>query len=426
MKAQLDFSRTARLRPPCRHLKAEARAAAALSILLLWASAAVHAEALDGQHWVVTWGASPAPQLSSDEAMASRRLIFQNQTLREIVHTSLGGRQFRVRLSNVFGADEVLIGAASMQGQDGSSHPLAFAGQASVTLPANAEMVSDPIDINVAAGADVAINLYLPGSAKGAAVHYVAWQNSYLQPGDHTSEQTWPHGGSKVGYWAFLEGLDVNAKASARAIVAFGDSITDGAHSTVNENRRWPDILAARLRDSGFSDEIGVVNAGIRGNRILHDGNPRMEFGVSALARLDRDALAQPGARYLVVLEGINDIGHVGKSQAVTAKDLIEGLSQIAERAHEVGLKVYAATLTPFEGVAGGYYTSEKNSLREQYNDWIRHSPLLDGVIDFDRVTRDPANPLRLRPAYDCGDHLHPNDSGYLAMGKAVPLAFFR
>lgn len=358
--------------------------------------------------------------------MASRRLVFQNETLREIVHTSLGGHRVRVRLSNVFGSNELFVGAASIQGQDGSSHPLAFAGQAVVTIPANAEVISDPVDVNVPAGSDLAINLYLPRTAVGAAVHYVAWQNSYLQSGDHTREQTWPHYGSRVDYWAFLEGVDVSAKASAGAIVAFGDSITDGAHSTVNQNRRWPDILAARIRDAGLSEELAVVNAGIRGNRILHDGQPRVEFGTSALARLDRDALAQPGARYLVVLEGINDIGHVGKSQAVTAGDLIEGLSQIAERAHEIGLKVYAATLTPFAGVAGGYYTPEKNRIREQYNDWIRHSPLLDGFIDFDRVTRDPANPLRLRPAYDCGDHLHPNDAGYLAMGDAVPLNFFR
>jgi lysophospholipase L1-like esterase len=228
----------------------------------------------------------------------------------------------------------------------------------------------------------------------------------------------------------FLTGVDVMAPGDAATIVALGDSITDGSHSTVDANHRWPDILAARLAARG-GRKLGVLDAGIGGNRILHDASSNVRYGVNALARFDRDVLAQPGVGYVIVLEGINDLGHPGTSapasETVTADDLIAGLKQMIERAHERGLKIFGATLTPFENLAHpGYYTPEKEAKRKAINQWIRTGGAFDGVIDFDRALRDPAHPDRILAGYDGGDHLHPGDAGYKAMGEAVDLKLFR
>lgn len=383
-----------------------------------------------GVHWVATWGASPAPQYADLATMARFHLLFRQETLREIVHPSIGGHEVRVRLSNLFGKSGVLIAAASIAAQGGGERALTFGGRSSITIPASGEVVSDPVPLEVPAGGDLAISLFLPGTVEAAGIHYAATQTSYAEAGDRTGDPEWPAAGRKLTSWAFLEGVDVEAPRSAAAIVAFGDSITDGAHSTRNANARWPDDLARRLLAAG-GPERGVVNSGIGGNRILHDAEPKLvAFGVNALARYDRDVLAEPGVRYVIVLEGINDIGHPGnsapRSESVTAADLIAGLTQLIERAHERGLKVFAGTLTPFEGAAGGYYTPEKEKVREAYNAWIRSTPLLDGYVDFDRVTRDPADPRRYLPAYDSGDHLHPDDAGYRAMAQAIDLGWFR
>jgi lysophospholipase L1-like esterase len=381
-------------------------------------------------HWVVTWGTSPAPQ----DPRPSHQRVLQDQTLHEIVHASIGGRRVRVRFSNLFGADEVRIDAASIGLPGGAPRPLSFGGKPSVRIPANAEVISDPAELDLPALSDVAIDLYLRGPAKAAGIHYGASQTSYVGPGDLTGAAEWPKGTTKATAWAFLAGLDVEApdSDSAYAVAAFGDSITDGAHSTPNADRRWPDDLARRLAAAANAGtfEIGMLNAGIGGNRLLHDYAGNVAFGVNALSRFDRDVLAQPGVRAVIVLEGINDIGHAGSSaplsQAVTADDLIAALSQLAARAHELGMKVYAGTLTPFEPAARGYFTPEKEKVREAYNEWIRTTPRLDGCIDFDRATRDPAHPTRFLPAYDSGDHLHPNDAGYEAMAEAVDLTPFR
>lgn len=383
-------------------------------------------------HWIVSWGTSPSPELATEAEREKMHLRFSAQTVREIIHLSVGGSAFRVRLSNVYGTTALPITAASVtvKGQSGAPYPLTFGGKRALTIPPNAIILSDPIEQPLPNGADLAINLYLPGTVAGSGIHYSAMQTSWAEAGDQTGSPGWPESGTKLNSWVFLAGVDVLAPHLAGSIAAFGDSITDGAHSTPGTNRRWPDILAHRLQARPDAPELGVLNAGIGGNRLLHDPVGFMAFGVNGLSRFDRDVLAAPGVRYLIVLEGINDIGHTGGSaplsETVTAEDLIDGLRQLAERAHERGIKVFGCTLTPFEGAPSkGYYSPAKESIRQAYNAWIRTSKDLDGCIDFDQVTRDPNHPGRLLPAYDSGDHLHPSDAGYQAMGDSIDLGLF-
>jgi lysophospholipase L1-like esterase len=387
-------------------------------------------------HWVATWGTSPAPQLGDEAQMRAAHLEFGNQTLREIVHTSIGSDTVRVRLSNAYGRQTVEIGAAHIALREkgpaivaGSDRALTFSGRPSVAIPPNAMVLSDPVKLAVPAAADLAISVFLPSTTTAAGIHYSAQQTAYVGEGDLTAAGSFPVAGS-ITSWVFLTGVDVVAPKSAAAVVAFGDSITDGARSTNEANRRWPDILAGRLiaRRGG---KVAVLNAGIGGNRVLHDPAGNIRFGVNALARFDRDVLAQPGIKWVIVLEGINDLGHAGTSapavENVSAEDIIAGLKQMIERAHENGLKIFGATLTPFEGTAfPGYFTPEKEVKRKAVNEWIRTSRAFDGVIDFDKAVRDPSHPDRMLPAYDGGDHLHPGDAGYKAMGEAVDLALFR
>ncbi|HWB86591.1 MAG TPA: SGNH/GDSL hydrolase family protein [Bryobacteraceae bacterium] len=388
-------------------------------------------------HWVAAWGASPAPQLPDQAQMRAAKLEFNNQTIREIVHTSIGSNTVRVRLSNAYGHAPVEIGAAHIalraEGPGivpGSDRALTFSGRKTVTIPADALVLSDPVKLDLPAPADVAISIFIPGAAEGAGVHYGAQQTSYIAQGNAAAAASLAQP-AMVTSWVFLTGVDVLAPDSASALVAFGDSITDGAHSTVDANHRWPDFLAARLRARHGAREIGVVDAGIGGNRILHDASGNVRFGVNGLARFGRDALAQAGVKYVIVLEGINDLGHAGTSapasETVSADDLIAGLTQMIERAHEEGIKIFGATLTPFAGtVIKGYYTPEKDAKRKAINQWILTGKAFDGVIDFDKAVRDPRNPDRFLPVYDSGDHLHPNDAGYKAMGEAIDLALFR
>lgn len=389
-------------------------------------------------HWIGTWGASPAPQLPDAAEMFSHHLLFQNQTIREIVHTSAAGHTLRVRLSNAYGRESVTIAAAHIALRDRDSsivtttdHALTFSGRASVTIPPDAVVLSDAVQLEVAPLSDVAISIYLPKAVAGAGIHYSAQQTGYIASGDQTASATFPTT-QKITSWVFLTGLDVEAPSNTATIVAFGDSITDGALSTVDANRRWPNILADRLAAShGQHAELGVIDEGIGGNRILHDPASNVEFGVSALARFDRDVLAQPGVRYLIVLEGINDIGHTGSSapasEEVSAEDIIAGLKQMIDRAHEKGIKIFGATLTPFQGtVYPGYFTPQKEIKRKAVNEWIRTSHAFDGVIDFDKAVQDPSHPDRMLPANDGGDHLHPSDAGYKAMGEAIDLSLFQ
>ena len=354
-------------------------------------------------HWVGTWAAAPAPQPD---------VRFHDQTLREIVHVSIGGDTVRVRLSNAFGPEPVDIGAAHLALRESgasvvaaSDKTLTFSGRPRVQIPAG---------------------------ALGAGFHASSQQTSWLAAGNVTNAATL-NNPKPITSWAFLTGVDVLAPASTSSIVAFGDSITDGARSTVDANHRWPDTLAARLRKAG--SKLAVVDMGIGGNRILHEGaaSKRPQFGINALARFDSDVLAQPGVKYLVILEGINDIGHAGSSapasETVTAEDIIAGLTQMIERAHEKGIRVILATITPFEGEANikrGYWTAEKAKVRDAVNVWIRSGKGFDGFIDFDKAVRDPAAPNKVKAAFDSGDQLHPSDAGYHAMGEAIDLALFR
>ena len=263
----------------------------------------------------------------------------------------------------------------------------------------------------------------------GAGIHYAAEQTSYLGQGDLTGAVSIPEPAT-ITSWVFLTGLDVSAPEAASTVVAFGDSITDGAHSTIDANRRWPNILADRLSAKSARKQIAVLDAGIGGNRILHDASTNLRFGVNALARFDRDVLAQAGVKYVIVLEGINDLGHAGtsapESETVSAEDIVAGLTQMIDRAHEKGLKIFGATLTPFEGtVFPGYFTPEKEVKRKAVNTWIRTSNAFDGVIDFEKAVRDPNHPDRILAAYDSGDHLHPSDAGYKAMAEAIDLSLF-
>ncbi len=391
--------------------------------------------AAEHAHWVVTWGASPAPQLPDEAQMSAAKLQFENQTLREIVHTSIGSDTVRVRLSNAYGKQTLEIGAVHLalraQGSAtvaGSDRPLTFSGRPAVSIPPNALVLSDPVKLNVPADGDLAISIFIPKAESGAGIHYSAQQTSYIGQGDLSGAASFSEPAA-IASWVFLTDVDVLAPARASTLVAFGDSITDGAHSTVDANLRWPNILAARLL--ARHKKIGVLDAGIGGNRILHDAAANVRFGVNALARFDSDVLVQPGVKYVIVLEGINDLGHAGtsapESETVSAEDIIAGLKQMIDRAHEKELKIFGATLTPFEGtVMKGYFTPEKEVKRKAVNEWIRASKAFDGVIDFDQAVRDPSHPDRMLPAYDSGDHLHPGDAGYKAMGAAIDLALFK
>jgi len=386
-------------------------------------------------HWVVTWGASPAPQLADEAQMRAAKLEFENQTLREIVHTSIGGDTVRVRLSNAFGKDTVEIGSAhiALRGKGASivaasDRTLTFGGRPSVAVPPNALVLSDPVKLGAQPASDLAISIFIPRKTLGAGVHYSAQQTSYIGSGDLTGAASMDAAATTTS-WVFLTAVEVMAPQSASVVVAFGDSITDGARSTVDANHRWPDFLAARLL--AHHSHLGVLDAGIGGNRILHDATANVRFGVNALARFDRDVLAQPGVKYVIVLEGINDLGHAGSSapgsETVSTEDLIAGMKQMIERAHEHGIKVFGATLTPFEGTPfNGYFTPAKEVQRKALNEFIRNGHAFDGVVDFEKAVRDPQHPDRMLAAYDGGDHLHPGDAGYQAMGEAIDLSLFK
>ena len=404
-----------------------------LTALFLACGTLAHAQA----HWVVTWGASPSPLLPDEQQRRTAKLEFANQTLREIVHTSIGGDTLRVRLSNAYGTQAVEIGAAHValraKGANivaGSDRVLTFSGRPAVSIPPNALVLSDPVKLDVPAAADLAISIFVPNTATAAGIHYSAQQTLYVARGDATAAAMLPEP-TTITSWVFLIGVDMVEPQSASTVVAFGDSITDGARSTVDANHRWPDVLANRLLTRRGGSKIGVLNAGIGGNRILHDASGNVRFGINALARFDSDVLAQPGVKYVIVLEGINDLGHAGSSapasETVSAEDMIAGLKQLIERAHEKGLKIFGATLTPFEGTTfAGYFTPEKEAKRKAVNEWIRTGKAFDGVIDFEKAVRDPAHPDRMLPAYDGGDHLHPGDEGYKAMGEAIDLSLFK
>ena len=364
---------------------------------------------------------------------------FTNQTLRQIVHTSIGGSRARVVLSNAYGTAPLTIGAAYIALRDkqaaietASGRPLTFSGKPTITIPANAVMYSDPVNLAVPQMADLAIDLYLPGTTNISAtltMHGGAFQTSYIsETGNHAGKAAFPQVGTTRS-WFVLSRVDVAAPDATGAIVAFGDSITDGAQSTADTNNRWPDHLARRLLAQGT--KMGVLNAGIGGNRVLNEAAVpsgldvrAVGAGINALARFERHVLSLPGVTDVIVLEGINDIGNARENPTPTAEDLIAGHKQLIEQAHARGLRIFGATLTPFWGAA--YYTEVGEAKRQALNDWIRTSKAYDGVIDFDKATRDPGDPKKLLGQYDSCDYLHPSDAGYKAMGEAIDLSLFR
>ncbi|MDE3200924.1 MAG: SGNH/GDSL hydrolase family protein [Acidobacteriota bacterium] len=376
--------------------------------------------------WVGTWATSP---FGGDPWHSIPTLV--DSTLREVVHTSLAGSELRVRLTNEFGKEPLRVDEATVartanaSGVDAATlHDLKFGGSASVVIPPGAEVLSDPVALAVPAGVDLTISIYLPlQQISDVSVHSSAQQDNYIVTGNHVSdaELTSP---KVVPSWYFVKGVDVKpAAANAAAVVAFGDSITDGAYATENQNHRWPDYLATRLRNNPATANLSVLDEGIGGNCVLIHC-----VGPNALARFDRDVLAQAGVKYIIVLESINDIGALHNPNQpdyqLTAEDLEQGLAQLVARAHEHGIQVFGATLTPYKGA--GYFTEKGEEIREAVNKWILTSGVFDGTVDFDKATRDPANPLVFAPQYDSGDHLHPKDAGYSAMADSIDLSLFR
>lgn len=373
--------------------------------------------------WVGTWATAPIADPYPGGALT------EAHTWRQIVHVSRGGSRVRVTFTNELGTDPLLIAGAHLglraeqsRVVPGSDRPLTFGGESSITVPPGAVAVSDPVTMTVAPLGDLAITLQVPPQPLHTMTfHSVALQQNYDLPGA-SQDSAEPPQAKPFDNWRFLKNVEVTTSPGSGAIVALGDSITDGYRSAANANHRWPDVLAARLQTRSDLRGLGVLNEGISAGRVLQDG-----YGPSALARFDRDVLSQSDVRYLVILEGINDVGRTDQpnkpGDVVTTKQLIIAMEQMIERAHAHGIKAYGATLTPFVGA--GYASPAGETMRTELNTWIRTGGRFDAVIDFDKATRDPQHPERLLPAYDCGDHLHPNDAGYKAMGDSIDLSLF-
>jgi lysophospholipase L1-like esterase len=378
--------------------------------------------------WVATWAASPMAatpaRLTAPDDFSSAG--FDDQTIRDIVGTSTGGQAVRISLSNQFGRRPVTFGQVDIGLSAGgplivvgTNHRVTFAGKMSVTIPPGTAAVSDPVRMTVPARTDLAVSLFASGPTGPATYHSDSQQVNYVSgPGDYADSNAPDDFTTTSQHWYFLDEVDVQVgAATGGTIVAFGDSITDGYQSTVGVNDRWPDDLARRLLAGPSGQVHPVVDEGISGNRVLVSS---VRFGPSAQARFLRDTAALSGARYVILLEGINDIGF---SLTPVAR-IIAGYERLIAAAHAAGLKIFGATITPFQG--SGYYSAAGETEREAINHWIRTSGAFDGVIDFDQALRDPTDPLRLLPSFDSGDHLHPNDLGYQAMADAVNLALFR
>ena len=399
---------------------------------ILLAVVAAGAQTSKTGHWVVTWGTAEAlvrpPAPANPPAQTSPGAAgFKNQTVRMVARTSIAGQRVRIKVENEFGAAPVAIGAGhiALRGTDseivaGSDRALTFDGKPGCILSPGVIRVSDPVDLKVPALTDLAVSLYFPGETGPPTNHGTGLHTTYIsKEGDFTGQSAIADATTSLSYY-YLAAIDVEAPAGAAALVTFGDSITDGTRSTPNTDHSWPALLAVRLAKNKATSTIGVANMGISGNRVLYDG-----AGASALARFDRDVLNQSGVKWVMLLEGINDIGRVGTPtpEAPTADDLIAGYRQFIDAAHTHGIKVVGCTLTPYMGA--GYSREAGEAVREAVNTFIRTGGAFDAVVDFDAATRDSADPQRIRAAFDPGDHLHPNDAGYQAMANAVDLSIF-
>ncbi|MBB1594147.1 SGNH/GDSL hydrolase family protein [Achromobacter sp. UMC46] len=406
--------------------------AASLAVAgLVWTPSATQAAAPGPQApvWVSTWTASPQPSWEASFILPTGMPAqVSDQTLRETVKISVGGKRLRVVLSNRYGTQPLVVGAARVARvaragaaiDPASDQALRFGGRPGVTVAAGAQVVSDPVDLPVTALSELAVSTYFPQPTPVATFHWGAQQTAALAEGDVSGAPDLPGAAALQGRMV-LAGVWVESAADTPVVVAFGDSLTDGNGSTPGANRRWPDVLARRLAPQG----AGVVNAGISGARVWGD-----KMGVNAMARFEADVLSQPGVRTVVVLMGINDIGWPDSAFApgdapMTAARLVEGYRQLAEAARARNVRIVGATIAPFEGSLhgtplAGHYSPAKDAVRREVNQWIRHSGVFDAVVDMDAVLRDPSHPARLLPAYDSGDHLHPGDAGYQAMAQAL------
>jgi lysophospholipase L1-like esterase len=395
--------------------------------LCLCMSTAVAQEADD---WVGTWTASPQPVWAPDFLAPPKvpRNLW-NQTVRELAHVSIGGSRIRLLLSNEYTNYPVTIGSVHAAISDkaaaivaATDRAVTFGGKPSITIPPGAPVLSDPIDLIVPPLSDVAVSIFVPDVTPIETMHWEGRQTAYIVAGDKTAEPDIKPDSTMTAK-VFLSGIFVDAQPGARAVVTFGDSITDGDGSTIDANHRWPDNLARRLSDR----KIAVLNQGISGAKVLSD-----RMGVNALARFERDVLAQSHADIVTMMMGINDIGWPDSVLAPadkipTADAVIAGHQQIIARAHLHHLRIIGATLTPFEDTFHGtplfgYYSEEKERVRQAVNKWIRESGAYDAVADFDAVVRDPAKPRHIKAEFDSGDHLHPNDAGYVAMADSIDL----
>ena len=374
-------------------------------------------------HWVGTWASAPYSASNGNSHFSD------DTTLRQIVHISIGGSNVRIVLSNAFGTTTLKVGGANIALPDtggaikGTAVPALFHGQPTVDIPAGAEVVSDPIALNMPPFSDLAVTLFIPGQTIATITqHGFADATNYQLAGNQLTSADFA-GATTLRSWQFLKAVEVLAPSDAAAIVAFGDSITDGAHSTPDKNMRWPDVLARRLQADKKTTHFAVLNEGIGGNRLLHDGT-----GPNALSRFDRDVLDQSGVKYLIILEGINDIGHAYDPEkpydVVTAEQLEAALTQLIDRAHAHGIKVIGATLTPYVGAK--YASPEGEKVREAENDFILHSGKFDGVVDFAKATADPTDATRFATTAGSADSLHPGDSGYQSMGDIIDLKLFK
>jgi lysophospholipase L1-like esterase len=388
------------------------------------------------QHWVATW--------STSNAAVPDPATFKNQTIREIIHTSVGGQAVRIRLANTFGTqavtfDSVYVGlqksGASLVPR--SNHAITFGGSKSITIREGAEALSDPISLAVGSEQNLAVSLFTSGSTGPATVHPVALQTNYISDaGNFSSSEAASPFATTAQSWYFLQSVEVVASPNVNgAIVALGDSITDGVSSRPDLYERWTDVLARRLLSNSSQSAMSILNAGISGNRVLTNSPC---WGVNALARLDRDVFSQTAVRAVILFEGTNDIGQPDTPTAplpprvvpclsrtqINADELIAGYKQIIAQAHARGLKIFGATILPYQGFGG--WTQQGEAKRIAANNWIKTAGNFDGVIDFASAIADPANSQRMNPKYDSGDHLHPGSAGHEEMGNAVDLALFR
>lgn len=380
--------------------------------------------------WIGTWAASPQPTWGADFTFPTNiPATLHNQTIRQVARISLGGKRLRIVLSNEYGSQPLVIGAArvALAGAGSATVPgtdraVTFGAKASVTVPPGAPIVSDPIDLVVAPLAKVAVSVFLPNEAQATTFHWDGRQMAYLAAGNQVAAEH-IKADTTTDARIFLSGVQVEAAGPASAVVVIGDSITDGNGATIDADSRWPDFLAARLAPKN----VAVLNAGISGARLLGD-----RMGVNALARFDRDVLSQARVMTVVVLLGINDISWPGTAfdplgMRPSAEALIFGYRQLTMRARTRGVRIVGATLTPFEGALrstplDNYYDVDKDKLRQQINTWIRTGAEFDAVLDFDSLMRDPQHPTRLKAEFDSGDHLHPGDRGNKALADAIKL----